>query len=141
MKNAIMILVALATSILAGCASFEVRQKNAYIDDEGNMAIVEFGTRSKDHVFMIPSPGNGKMVEYSSNMMVRITLPDKEKILAYRTLNSYPVGTMYMTDDKEYIFLTKGFACQIGALLQDGSDYLLVFEGNLTKTGEEEGAK
>ena len=70
------VLASVLAAALAGCASFERSQVDAFVDDQGYMIKVEYGTRSKDHVFMVPSPGNGKLVEYRSKLMVRVTLPD-----------------------------------------------------------------
>ena len=128
-----------ALALAAGCASFELRQSDVFADEEGNVVGVDYGRRSKDHVFMVVSPGNGKLVEYKSDLMVRITLPDGNRISGYRTLNTFPVGTMYMTDDERWIYLANGFSCRIYMQLDDKSDYLLVFEGNLAsapKRGE-----
>ena len=82
---------------LTGCASFERSQTDAFVDDQGYMIKVEYGTRSKDHIFMVPSPGNGKLVEYRSKLMVRVTLPDGERFSAYRTLNSMPLRSVRLS--------------------------------------------
>lgn len=122
---------------LAGCATFEKTQSDAFIDDDSNVVFVDYGRRSKDHVFMVRSPGNGKLVEYTSNLMVKFTLPDGRRLTGYRTLNTMPVGTMYMTDDEEWIYLTNGLMCRIYLRTADGLDYLRVYEGNLTKSKDD----
>lgn len=124
----------LAAAALSGCASFERSQVDAFVDDQGYMIKVEYGTRSKDHVFMVPSPGNGKLVEYRSKLMVRVTLPDGERFSAYRTLNSMPIGTMYMSDNEKWIFLTKGYWATVQKQdRKDSPDYTGVFEGYIRK--------
>ena len=128
------VLASVLAAALAGCASFERSQVDAFVDDQGYMIKVEYGTRSKDHVFMVPSPGNGKLVEYRSKLMVRVTLPDGERFSAYRTLNSMPIGTMYMSDDEEWIFLTKGYWATVQHRDEKGGiEYSGVFEGYIRK--------
>lgn len=119
---------------LAGCASFERTQTDAFVDEDGYMIRVDYGLRSKDHIFMVPSPGNGKLVEYRSKLMVRVTLPDGDSFSAYRTLNSMPIGTMYMSDNEEWIFLTKGYWATVQHRdSPDSIDYSGVFEGYIRK--------
>lgn len=127
----------LLASLLAGCASFTPTHTNVFLNEEGFVVGVENGTRSKDHVFKVVSPGNGKEVEFASSLMVRVTLPDGDRIVCYQTLNDkFPIGTMYMTDDKEWIYITNGLMCRIYEMTADRRDYLLVFEGNLAKGKE-----
>ena len=131
---AIATLAAAFAVALSGCALFERSQVDAFVDDQGYMIKVEYGTRSKDHVFMVPSPGNGKLVEYRSKLMVRVTLPDGERFSAYRTLNSMPIGTMYMSDNEKWIFLTKGYWATVQKQdRKDSPDYTGVFEGYIRK--------
>ena len=127
--------LAILLALVAGCTTFEKRQSDVFADEEGNVIGVDYGVGSKDHIFMVPSPGNGKLVEYKSNLMVKVTLPDGNRITGYRTLNTFPVGTMYMTENEDWIYLANGFSCRIymRVELSDGSrDYMLVFEGNLS---------
>ena len=118
---------------LQGCNSFMPVFHNSFIDDDGNIIHVESGRLEKDHVTKVVSPGNGKLVDYHTREAVRVTLPDGRRFLAYQTLNTFPVGTMFKTDDDELVYVTNGLACRVYAMLTDGSDHLLVFEGNLTK--------
>lgn len=118
---------------LGGCASFTPTHSNVFMNEDGFVVGVQNGTRSSEHVFKVISPGNGKEVEFSSSLMVKVTLPDGERITCYQTLNTLPIGTMYMTDDKEWIYLTNGLMCRVYEMTADRSDYILVFEGNLAK--------
>ncbi len=126
-----------ASFVLAGCTSFETTFTNSFIDDEGNVVKVVSGRLSSDHVFKVVSPGNGKLVDYRSREAVRLTLPDGQKFTAYQTLNTIPIGNMYKTDDDDIIYVTNGLMCRIYAMLEDGSDHLLIFEGNLTREAED----
>jgi len=124
--------------LLSGCVSFERTFSNSFIDDEGNVVSVIHGRLSEDHVTQIVSPGNGKLVDYKSKEAVKITLPAGQEFTAYQTLNTLRIGNMYKTDDDDIIYVTNGLMCRIYAMLEDGSDHLLIFEGNLTKTPEAE---
>lgn len=117
----------------AGCVSFETTFTNSFMDDEGNVVHVVSGRLSEDHVFQVVSPGNGKLVDYKSKEAVKITLPDGMRVTAYQTLNTIPIGNMYSTDDNTIIYVTNGLMCRIYAMLENGQDHLLVFEGNLLK--------
>ena len=121
----------------AGCVSFEQTFANSFMDEEGNIVHVVNGRLSSDHVFKVVSPGNGQLVDYKSKEAVKITLPDGRDFTAYQTLNTIPIGNMYMTDDEDIVYVTNGLMCRIYAMLEDGSDHLLVFEGNLTKNVED----
>lgn len=124
--------------LLSGCVSFEKTFSNSFIDDDGNVVSIVSGRLSEDHVFQVVSPGNGKLVDYKSKEAVKITLPDGQEFTAYQTLNTIPIGNMYKTEDGGIIYVTNGLMCRIYAMLEDGSDHLLVFEGNLTKEMEED---
>lgn len=134
----IVIAAVLCAAMTAGCVSFEQTFTNSFIDEDGNIVSVVNGRLSSDHVFKVPSPGNGKIVDYKSKEAIRITLPDGQEFTAYQTLNTMPIGNMYMTDDENLVYVTNGLMCRIYALLEDGSDHLLIYEGNLTKSPEEE---
>ena len=110
-----------AVLALAGCATFTRSQTNLFVDEDGNCISVDYGTRSKDHVFKMISPGNGQPMEFSSPLMVKITLPNGDRISAYRCFNPLPVG------------LANGFSCTIYEQLPDESDYVHVFDGVLAK--------
>ena len=116
-----------------GCTSFETTFSNSFMDDDGNVVHVVSGRLSDDHVFKVVSPGNGKLVDYASKEAVKVTLPDGMKFTAYQTLNTIPIGNMYSTDDSTIIYVTNGLMCRIYAMLENGQDHLLVFEGNLLK--------
>ena len=124
-------------AMASGCASFEKTISNAFIDDDGYVIYVDNGRRSRDHVFMVESPGNGKLVEYKSKLMVKVTLPDGTRFSAFQTLNPISVGTMYKSDDEKWIYLTNGLMCRVYSIMDDGSDYVRVYEGNLTKGPED----
>ena len=121
----------------AGCTSFETTFSNSFMDEEGNVVHVVNGRLSSPHEFKVVSPGNGKLVDYKSKEAVKVTLPDGRRFTAYQTLNTIRIGNMYKTDDEEIVYVTNGLMCRIYALLEDGSDHLLVFEGNLTKEAED----
>ena len=118
---------------LSGCASFHVQQTNLFTDEDGNVISVEYGTRSEDHSFMMTVPQTGKRVEFKSNLMVRVTLPDGRSFKGYRCYNPVPQGTMYMSDNERWKYLASGFSAFIYERLPNGEDYVRRFEGTLAK--------
>lgn len=129
---------AFAALAMSGCATFTKTQTSLFVDEDSNVISVEYGTRSKDHVFDMVSPGNGQPMEFSSKLMVRVLLPNGDRITAYRCFNPIPVGTMYMTDDEHWKYLANGFNCTIYEQLPDKSDYVAVFDGVLSKGSGDE---
>lgn len=130
------ICAASSAAFLAGCASFSLSQTSSFVDEDGNVITVEYGTRSKKHKFEMVSPVNGQPIEIASVLMVRVTLPDGERITAYQCFNPIPRGTMYMTEDEHWKYLASGFSCTLYEQIPDKSDYLAVFDGILAKGGE-----
>ncbi len=135
MKNPFVIL---AAALLAGCASFRPFQKDAFIDDEGNILVVEYGVSSKPYTYTMVSPMNGVEIECTDTKMVRATLPSKERIVCYICQNNSPKGTMYMTRDRKWKYLTVGLASRLYLLNREIDDYMLVFEGNVCPSALDE---
>jgi hypothetical protein len=140
MKFLNILFVALAASMLPGCASFLLQQTDSFVDGDGNVITVEYGRRSRPYEYEIVSPINGFKLPCKDDKMVRIMLPDQKQITCRLCQNDSPrgQGTMYMTTDKRWKFLTVGLASWIFIRDEARRDYLLVFEGNLApglKTG------
>ena len=123
-------LLPLALAALAGCTSFHPTQTDAFVDDDGNAIVVEYGESADPYTYQIKSPMNGNVLDCQDTKMVRVTLPSGETIVCRLCQNDSPKGTMYMTDDAKWKFLTIGLASRIYLWYPDENDYLLVFEGN-----------
>ena len=125
-----------ALAILAsGCNTFRASQDNLFLDEEGNVLTVTYGRLDKKHksVFKSPVPGDGREFETESNLAVKVTLPgpNGKNLKLYECINLLPTGTMYMTDDTEWLYLANGFSCTVYKKNQDGSDYDTWYQGIL----------
>lgn len=118
--------------LVTGCATFRPTQADAFVDDDGNVIVVEYGERSKPYTYQIKSPMNGNTLDCQDTKMVRIRLPkpDEKVIVCRLCQNDSPKGTMYATTDGKWKFLTIGVASRVYLWYPKENDYLLVFEGN-----------
>ncbi len=125
--------LSLVLMLLAGCASFILNQTCEFVDEDGRFVTVDYGVGKTDHTTTFKSPANGKLMDFKSKLRVRVHLPDRT-LLAYQCMNVTNSGTMYRTDDEEWVFLANGFTCSVFQRLEDKSDYLEVFNGVLCET-------
>jgi len=106
--------VFLATALLQGCQSYEIVQTNVFADDDGNVITVDYGRSETDHVNTFRAPTNGKTMEFTSKLMVKVTLPDGDTFKAWRCMNLLaPSGTMYKTDNEKWMLLANGFTSTV----------------------------
>ena len=126
------IFAAAAALACAGCATFRGTQKDAFIDDEGNILRVEYGVSSREYTYKLVSPMNGAEIDGHDVKMVRVLTPEPEndKLTFYICQNPSPKGTMYETKDKKWKFLTVGIWCALYLWDPEEGQYLLVFEGD-----------
>ncbi len=125
-------------AVLSGCASFQSIQSDAFVDDDGNILVAEYGVSSKPYTYTMVSPMNGAKVACTDTKMVRATLPSGERIVCYICQNDSPKGTMYATRDQKWKYLTIGLACRLYLYYPVEDDYLLVFEGTICPSALEE---
>ena len=95
--------------LLAGCQSYDIVQTNVFADDDGNVISVDYGRSETDHVNTFRAPTNGKEMEFKSKLMVKVTLPNGDRFKAWQCMNFLSMGTMYKTDDEEWMLLANGF--------------------------------
>jgi len=124
--------VLLAALLLQGCQSYTIVQRNVFADDDGNVVSVEYGRSESDHVNTFVSPATGKEMEFKSKLVVVARLPDGDSFKAWQCMNFLPRGTMYRTDNDEWMLLANGFSCTIYRQAEeDETKYLEVFRGVL----------
>ena len=117
---------------LAGCQGYTIVQRNVFADDDGNIVSVEYGRSESDHVNVFKSPVTGKEMEFKSKLVVLATLPDGDTFKAWQCMNFLPRGTMYRTDDDEWMLLANGFSCTIYHQSEkDETQYAEVYRGVL----------
>ena len=122
----------LTTALLQGCQSYTVVQRNVFVDDRGNAVSVEYGRSESDHVNTYKSPVNGEKLEFKSKLVVLAELPDGDGFKAWQCMNYLPYGTMYKSDNEEWMLHANGFSCTIYRQTEeDETKYLEVFRGVL----------
>ena len=123
---------ALAVALLQGCQSYTIVQRNVFVDDRGNAVAVEYGRSESEHVNSFRSPVNGDEMEFRSKLVVRAELPDGDTFKAWQCMNFLPYGTMYRTDNDEWMLHANGFTCTIYQQSEeDETKYREVFRGVL----------
>lgn len=119
----------------AGCRSYDIVQANIFSDDDGNLVRVEYGRSEKHHVNTFVSPVTGEEMEFKSKLVVEVRMPDGESFRAWQCMNFLSSGTMYKTDDGEWMFLAGGFTCTVYARTEeDETRYLEVYRGVLCES-------
>ena len=122
-----------ALAAVVGCTSFRSMQTAIFVNDDGQFIDVEYGT-GDEHVTTFISPGNGEEMEMRTKLRVIVTMPDGERLLGFQCMNFLPSGTMYETDNKEYMFHANGFTFRVFRMLPDKSGYARYYEGVLSQT-------
>ncbi len=133
MKNALTKWLVLgALTVLTGCQSYTVSQSNAFVDEDGNIVRVTYGRLEKDHVSTFRVPNKNVDQPFRSKLMVIVDMPDGDSFKAYQTMNMLGQGTMYQTNNKEYLFHALGISCGVYKLNPDKETYREAFIGVLT---------
>ena len=135
-------LFALAALLLQGCQSYEIVQTNVFANDDGQVVTVDYGRSEKDHVNTFKAPTNGKIMEFKSKLMVRVTLPDGDSFKAWQCMNFLSMGTLYKTDNEEWMLLANGFTSLVYQRDEkDETRYREVFRGVLCDVADRETKK
>lgn len=120
--------------LFAGCTSFHVTQTVRFVDDDGRFVTVQYGVGDEDHTTTFVSPVNGKEIELKSKLRVRVEHFDGTRFTAYQCMNMLQSGTMYKTDDGEWMFLANGFTCMVFEYDEKRRDHRIVFKGALAQS-------
>ena len=99
----------LSALLFGGCQSYDIVQRNIFVDEDGNVVTVDYGRSDKEHVNYFISPMTKKEMEFKSKLVLRVQLPDGSKETAWQCMNFLGSGTMYKTDNEEWMFLANGF--------------------------------
>ena len=133
-------LCASVLSLLSGCQSYEIVQRNIFADDDGNVVVVDYGRSESDHCNTFVSPVTGKELEFRSKLVVKVQLPDGDDFKAWQCMTTLPRGTLYQSDNGEWKFLANGFSCMIYHRTGEPPprDYLEVYRGVICETPDRE---
>ena len=129
--------VALLLAFFLGCTSFNLMSVGHFVDEGGNVIKVEYGKGDEDHVTTFRSPANGRELEFTSKLRVKVYLPDGDMFMAFQCMNTLGSGTMYRSDDREWMFHANGFTSKVFRYDPPVDDYLLVFEGVICNDGND----
>ena len=133
---------ALLLAFAAGCQSYTIMQQNVFVDDDGNVVVVEYGRSEREHVNTFASPPTGKEMEFRSKLVVRAELSDGTRFTAWQCMNFLARGTMYKTDNERWMLLANGFSCIIYRQTEeDETRYLEVYRGVLCDTPDAKARK
>ncbi len=122
---------AVLAAVFAGCESFTPQQTSMFTDEDGNIISVDYGRSKKDHESKFTAP-NGKVLTMKSKLGVRVTLPDGDDFTGWECMNTLQSGTMYRSDDEEWMYHANGITCTVfhkAVNPQGKEDYLIVFDG------------
>lgn len=111
--TALRFLIAVSLTALAGCRSYDIVQSNVFSDEDGRLLRVDYGRSESDHVNTFRSPMTGREMEFKSNLLVKVFLPWDDDFVAWQCMNYLRSGTMYRTDDGEWMFHANGFSCAV----------------------------
>ena len=128
--------VALASaSLLLGCNRCTIVQRNIFSDEDGYVVTVDYGRSESEHVNTFISPMTGKEMEFRSRLMLYVELPDGESLKAWQCMNFQRTGTMYRTDNDEWMVWANGFSCVVYQQLEDDKTrYREVYRGVLCES-------
>ena len=129
------VLSALFAALAAGCQSYAIVQKNVFVDEDGNVVVVEYGRGEREHVNTFIAPTTGREMEFRSRLVVCAEMPDGTRFTAWQCMNFLARGTMYKTDNERWMLLADGFSCAVYRRAEgDGSQYEEVYRGVLCDT-------
>jgi hypothetical protein len=117
-----------AVALIAGCNSYRVVQTNVFSDEEGRVISVDYGRAEQDHVGKFISPVTGEEMDFKSKLLVKVVLYDGDSYKAWQCMNFMRSGTMYKTDNEEYMFLAGGFTCNVYRR-DDAGRYVEIYRG------------
>ena len=120
-----------ATIFSAGCASFEADRSSKFIDEDNYTITVEYA-KGEEHETSFTTP-TGVTLPFKSRLMVRVTLPDGTRFMAYQNMST--AGVLYKSEDEAWEYFEEGTGCAVAHLRGNGDGYYLVFQGVLCMNG------
>lgn len=138
MKNKISYLLAIVFSslFLSGCNSFNCKQTLRFINEDGEVIVVDYGVGDSDHTTKFYAPKTGRPLEFKSKNRVVVTMPDGEDFDGYECVNELRSGAMYQSDDEEWYYHANGFTCTVYRRVGNTRDYAPLFTGVVCQSPE-----
>ena len=122
--------------LLSGCTSFNLRQTVRFINEDGDIIVVDYGDGDSEYVTKFNAPRTGKPLEFKSKLRVFVTMPDGESFYAFECVNELRTGAMYQSSDEEWYYHANGFVCTVYHRIGDTRDFKPVFTGVVCQSPE-----
>ena len=123
---------------LCGCTSFNLSQTNRFINEDGEVISVDYGSGDSDYVTTFKSPMNGVEHDFKSKLRVRVTMPDGARFMAFQCFNELRSGTLYRSGNEKWSFHANGFTCTVYRL-NERNQYEPVFNGVVCQSPQKPG--
>lgn len=128
--------VSLLASFFSGCTSFNLKQTVRFINEDGEIIVVDYGDGDSDYVTTFTVPTTGKKMEFKSKNRVFVTLPDGHDFYAFECVNELMTGTMYQSSDEDWYYHANGFVCTVYRRVGKTRDFAPVFTGSVCQSPE-----
>ena len=128
--------LAVLLSLLCGCTSFNLKQTVRFINEDGEIIVVDYGDGDSEYVTKFTVPKTGKQMEFKSKNRVFLTMPDGRDFFAFECVNELRTGTMYQSADEDWYYHANGFVCTVYRRVGETRDYAPVFTGVVCQTPE-----
>ena len=121
---------------LSGCNCFNWKQTLRFINEDGEIIVVDYGVGDSEHVTKFNAPKTGRPLEFKSKNRVIVTLTDGKSFDGYECVNELRSGAMYQSDDEEWYYHANGFTCTVYRRVGKTRDYAPVFTGVVCQSPE-----
>ena len=122
--------------LFVGRTSFNLKQTVRFINEDGDVIVVDYGDGNSDYVTKFTVPKTGKQMEFKSKNRVFLTMPDGTSFYAFECVNELRTGAMYQSADEEWFYHANGFVCTVYRRVGKTQDLAPVFTGVVCQTPE-----
>ena len=131
-----LLILAFSTLLFAGCTSFNLKQTVRFINEDGEIIVVDYGEGDSEYVTRFNAPRTGRPMEFKSKLRVFVTMPDGRDFYAFECVNELRTGAMYQSSDEEWYYHANGFVCTVYHRVGDTRDLAPVFTGVVCQSPE-----
>ena len=122
--------------LFVGCTSFNLKQTVRFINEDGDIIVVDYGDGDSEYVTKFTVPKTGKQMEFRSKNRVFVTMPDGNEFYAFECVNELRTGTMYQSSGEDWYYHANGFTCTVYRRVDKTRDFMPVFNGVVCQTPE-----
>ena len=130
------LLLVSCTLFLSGCTSFNLKQTVRFINEDGDVIVVDYGDGDSEYVSKFTAPRTGREMEFKSKNRVFVTLPDGKNFYAFECVNELSTGTMYQSSGEEWYYHANGLTCTVYRRVGNTRDFAPVFNGVVCQSPE-----